>query len=188
MSTIIYLALVVFAFNCAPAFAPPTWSVLVFFSLNFDLHPAVLVAVGAISAGLGRYCLARLTGLLRNRIKGRALENIESARLLLDEKSSRKIFLLLLFIISPLPSAQLFEAAGLMGAKLLPLTVAFFSGRVVTYSFYVAGAAELKAHALGDLITKEFTSPAAIILQLGMIAGIIVLTRINWSKYLHKKN
>lgn len=188
MLSLIYLVLLVFVFNLAPAFAPPTWSVLVLFSLNTDLPPALIVIAGAISAGTGRYSLARATGLLRNRIKGKSLKNLESAQKLFEEKSSRKILLLLFFIISPLPSAQLFEAAGLIGAKLLPLTLAFFSGRLVTYSFYVAGASELKAHGIGELITKEFTSIWAIVLQILMITGVVMLTRINWSRFLTAKN
>ena len=105
--------LVVLIFNLAPAFAPPTWTVLVFFSLNSQLPPWLIVIVGAVCAGFGRYNLARLTGLLRFRIKGKALKNLQSAQLVLEEKSSRKLVLLALFVISPLPSAQLFEAAGL---------------------------------------------------------------------------
>lgn len=184
MVSLIYLVALVFVFNLAPAFAPPTWSVLVLFSLNTDLPPALIVIAGAISAGTGRYSLARATGLLRNRIQGKSLKNLESAQMIFEEKSSRKILVLLLFIISPLPSAQLFEAAGLIGAQLLPLTLAFFSGRLVTYSFYVAGASELKAHGIGELITKEFTSIWAIVLQILMITGVVMLTRINWSKFL----
>jgi hypothetical protein len=186
--SLIYLVALVFIFNCAPAFAPPTWSVLVLFSLNTDLSPALIVAAGAVSAGCGRYCLARMTGLLRNRIKGKSLKNLENAQKVFEERSSRKILVLMLFIISPLPSAQLFEAAGLIGAKLLPLTMAFFSGRLVTYSFYVAGASELKAHGIGELITKELTSVWAIIFQVIMIAGIVLITRINWSRFLKVKN
>lgn len=187
MVSLIYLVALVFVFNLAPAFAPPTWSVLVLFSLNTDLPPALIVIAGAISAGTGRYSLARATGLLRNRIKGKSLKNLESAQKLFEEKSSRKILLLLLFIISPLPSAQLFEAAGLIGTKLLPLTLAFFSGRLVTYSFYVAGASELKAHGIGELITKEFTSIWTIVFQILMITGVVLLTRINWSRFLTKR-
>jgi membrane protein YqaA with SNARE-associated domain len=185
--SLIYLVALVFVFNFAPAFAPPTWSVLVLFSLNTDLPPALIVIAGAISAGTGRYSLARATGLLRIRIKGKSLKNLESAQKVFEEKSSRKILLLLFFIISPLPSAQLFEAAGLIGAKLLPLTLAFFSGRLVTYSFYVAGASELKAHGIGELITKELTSVWAIAFQILMITGVVMLTRINWSRFLTKR-
>jgi uncharacterized membrane protein YdjX (TVP38/TMEM64 family) len=183
-----YLMLVVLVFNLAPAFAPPTWTVLVFFSLNSQLPPWLIVIVGAMCAGFGRYNLARLTGLLRFKIKGKALQNLHSAQLVLEEKSSRKFVLLALFVISPLPSAQLFEAAGLIGARLIPLTLAFFSGRLVTYSFYVAGATQLKAQGIGELMTEQFSSIWAIIFQCLMIGALLLLTKINWSHVLNGKN
>jgi uncharacterized membrane protein YdjX (TVP38/TMEM64 family) len=52
---------------------------------------------------------------------------------------------LALFALSPLPSAQLFVAAGLVDASLLPLTAAFFAGRIVGYTLYVTAASAAKA-------------------------------------------
>ena len=187
MIDIAALAAVVLLFNLMPAFAPPTWAVLVLFSLNTDLNPIVIVAVGAVFAGTGRYLLARATGLFRNRIGRKSLLNLEAAQTLLTKNTSRKLITIGMFVVSPLPSAQLFEAAGLMGVRLLPLTVAFFSGRIVTYNFYVFGASELKAHGIGELITKEFTSIWAILFQLVMIASVVLLTRIDWKRFLPTK-
>jgi len=187
MIDIIALAGVVLFFNLMPAFAPPTWAALVLFSLNTNLHPIVIVAVGAVCAGTGRYLLARATGLFRNRISKKSLSNLEAAQTILTENNSRKLITIGMFVLSPLPSAQLFEAAGLMGVRLLPLTVAFFSGRIITYNFYVFGASELKAHGIGELITKEFTSVWAILFQLVMIGSVVLLTRIDWKKFLPTK-
>ena len=187
MIDIIALAGVVLFFNLMPAFAPPTWAALVLFSLNTNLHPIVIVAVGAVCAGTGRYLLARATGLFRNRISKNSLSNLEAAQTFLTENNSRKLITIGMFVLSPLPSAQLFEAAGLMGVRLLPLTLAFFSGRIVTYNFYVFGASELKAHGIGELITKEFTSVWAILFQLVMIGSVVLLTRVNWKRFLPTK-
>ena len=187
MIDIIALAGVVLFFNLMPAFAPPTWAALVLFSLNTNLHPIVIVAVGAVCAGTGRYLLARATGLFRNRISKNSLSNLEAAQAILTVNNSRKLITIGMFVLSPLPSAQLFEAAGLMGVRLLPLTLAFFSGRIVTYNFYVFGASELKAHGIGELITKEFTSVWAILFQLVMIGSVVLLTRVNWKRFLPTK-
>lgn len=187
MIDIIALAGVVLFFNLMPAFAPPTWAALVLFSLNTNLHPIVIVAVGAVCAGTGRFLLARATGLFRNRISKNSLSNLEAAQTILTENNSRKLITIGMFVLSPLPSAQLFEAAGLMGVRLLPLTLAFFSGRIVTYNFYVFGASELKAHGIGELITKEFTSVWAILFQLVMIGSVVLLTRVNWKRFLPTK-
>lgn len=187
MNSLIYLITVVFLFNLAPAFAPPTWTVLVFFALNSNLPPWVIVITGALVAGLGRYNLARLTSLLRYRIKGRALRNLKSAQEVLEQNSSRKIAMLVLFVVSPLPSAQLFEAAGLIGTRILPLTIAFFSGRLVTYSFYVEGASQLKTKGIGELVTEQFTLAWAIVFQVLLIGLILMLTKIDWTRFLNRR-
>lgn len=187
MPDLAYLALVVLGFNLMPAFAPPTWTALVFFRLNTELQPFEIIIVGAFCAGTGRFLLGRITGLFRNHIGSKSRENLMAAEKVLTQNTSRKMMTLGLFIISPLPSAQLFEAAGLIGIKLLPLTLAFFSGRVITYSLYVYGASEFKASALGDLIISEFSSAWAIGFQLLMIGGLVLLTRIDWKKFLQSR-
>ena len=184
-----YLALVgvVFGFNLMPAFAPPTWSVLVLFSLNSDIPAVPLVVVGAIAAASGRMSLAYATGLLRNKVSQKQRRNLEAAGEVLNRRTSHHIVGLLLFAISPLPSAQLFEAAGLIGMRIVPLTLAFFSGRIVSYSIYVAGTASLKAQGLSDVIKESLTSPWGIAFQLAMLFGVYLLTRVNWIKLLPKK-
>lgn len=184
MKILLFLILVVLIVNLAPAFAPPTWSVLVFFVLNSNLPVWLIVTAGATSAGFGRYYLARLTGLLRYKIKEETIKNLQVARNKLESKSVHKYSMIMFFVISPLPSAQLFEAAGLFGVKLMPLTIAFFSGRIITYSIYVAGASQLKAKGIADLVAEQFTSVWGIIFQLVMILGVIGLGKVNWSKIL----
>lgn len=180
-----YLALVavVFAFNLMPAFAPPTWSVLVLFRLNSHLAPVPLVILGAISAGAGRFLLAKATGLFKSKIPAKALTNLESAGELLTKNKKAAVTTFLLFLASPLPSAQMFEAAGLIGKRILPLTLAFFSGRLISYSLYVAGATQLKDRNLGGMLKNSFTSVWGICIQILSIAAIYGLTQINWSRF-----
>lgn len=187
MPDIVYLILVVLGFNVMPAFAPPTWTALVFFSLNTTLRPLEIVLVGALCAGTGRYILARTTRLFRKRISKKSRENLEAAEKVITQNTSRKLFTLGLFILSPLPSAQLFEAAGLIGVKLLPLTIAFFSGRIITYNFYVLGSHKFKDSQLGELVVREFSSAWAITFQLLMIAALVALTRVDWKRFLPPK-
>lgn len=183
---ILVLISIVFLFNIAPAFAPPTWTVLVLFSLNSQLSPFILIAVGALAAATGRYVLARATGLLRSKISEESKANLLHVSHSLERNSKGKIASLVLFALSPLPSAQLFEAAGLIGLRLLPLTVFFFSGRIVSYSIYVTGGITLKEKGMSDLIINNLKSPLGIGIQLVSIFGIYLLTRINWSKHLGK--
>lgn len=99
------------------------------------------------------------------------------------DHSSKRIALLTLFFFSPISSAQLFEAAGMMKTiKLRPLLVAFAVGRSITYSTYVTGASVIAASNFGDVLIHELKSPWAIAIQLGMIAGLIALGSIDWQK------
>lgn len=181
---LINLAIVVFLCNLAPIFAPPTWSILVYFLITHDLSPASAVIIGAISAGTGRYLLAHLTRLLRNYIPIKARKNLFDAGKVFEENNGRRYGLIALFIVSPLPSAQLFEAAGLMQMNLLRLTLAFFSGRIVTYSIYAAGAYKLKSTNFGELITSAFKSPYAWALQMLSVFLIYLIARIDWRRWL----
>ena len=108
---LIELGIVVFLCNLAPIFAPPTWSVLVYFIITRNLEVFEVVIIGAIAAGLGRYFLANATRILRNYIPIRARKNLFDAGRVFEENRGRRYGLIALFIISPLPSAQLFEAA-----------------------------------------------------------------------------
>ena len=109
---LISLGLVVFLCNLAPILAPPTWSIIVYFLVTREINPVFAVAISAIAAGSGRYLLAVATRALRNYIPEKARKNLFDAGVVFDENRSRRYGLMALFIISPLPSAQLFEAAG----------------------------------------------------------------------------
>lgn len=177
---------VVFGVNLLPAFGPPTWAVLVFFRLNSDLEVVPLVIVGAVAAASGRLLLATAFKRLRGRISARQTANLAAAGKVLTHDRKRSIAGLGLFALSPLPSAQLFEAAGLMGVALAPLTAAFFAGRLVSYSVYVGGASAAAGTSAGQLVTSSFTSPWGIALQVLLLAAVAGLTRIDWVKLLER--
>jgi hypothetical protein len=82
-----------------------------------------------------------------------------------------------LFALSPPPSAQLFVAAGLSAAPLLPPSVAFFAGRLVSYPIYASAASEAW-HSLDSILETSFRSPIGIAaLPLVMLAGLVLLVR-----------
>lgn len=121
---------VVCVVNLLPAFGPPTWAVLVFFSLDFGLPAVPLVLLGgALAAASGRFVLASGARMLRPRLAAVRLERLDRARSALSADRRRTALGLGLFALSPVPSGQLFVAAGLMAVPLPPLTAAFFAGR-----------------------------------------------------------
>lgn len=182
--SLLSLGVVVFLCNLAPLLAPPTWSIIVYFLITRDINPAVAVLVAAVSAGSGRYLLAIGTRRLRNYIPENARKNLFDAGVVFDENERRRYGLIALFIVSPLPSAQLFEAAGLMHLNLKRLTLAFFSGRIITYSFYAASASTLKTTDFGKVLTKAFLSPYAWALEIISILLIYLIAKIDWRRFL----
>ena len=175
------LFLIVLGVNLLPAFGPPTWTILVFARITWHLQPVAIVVLGAVAAMLGRYLLASGTRRFRGRLGEERRANLQAASDLLFERRGRAWAVLGLFVVSPLPSAQLFVAAGLLDIALVPLTLAFFVGRLVSYSFYVT-LATLADRQLGSVLRDTLGSPWSIALQVVLLAGAAVLPFINWTR------
>lgn len=156
---------------------------LVFFRLNSDLPAVPLVLVGALAAASGRFVLATTARHFRGRFSDERRRSLEAAQQALVGSRAKAAAGLGLFALSPVPSAQLFVAAGLLTVPLLPLTAAFFAGRLVSYSLYV-GAASAAKESLGDVLTDAIASPLGIAFQVAMLIGIVLLIRVDWAKRL----
>lgn len=175
---------VVFIANVVPAFAPPTWSILVFFTLHYDLHSVPAILFGVVAAASGRYILANAFRRYRDKFPQWYLDNMENAASHLTKSDRHVAALATLFFVSPLSSAQLFEAAGIMKSiALKPLTIAFAAGRLVTYTIYVSGASVLKESSFGDVILKNIKSPTAIAIQVLMVVGLVALGSVKWKPH-----
>ena len=183
MTDYLILFAVVLGVNLMPAFGPPTWAILVLFVLNRDLAAVPTIAIAAAGAALGRLLLAYAFRFLGDRLPQRLRSNLDAVRAAVERNPRNGLLALGLFALSPVPSAQLFEAAGLARVRLVQFTLAFFAGRLVSYSIYVLSAAGVRASSLGDTFREALTSPAGIALQLAMIAALIGFTLIDWSKW-----
>ena len=183
MTAALILFLIVFGINLLPAFGPPTWSIIVFYGLNSDLPIALIVLVSAIAAASGRLALAYGFRYLRGWLPQKLKHNLEGAREVLEKRQRGASLGLGLFALSPLPSAQLFEAAGLAGIRLLGFTAAFFVGRVISYSIYAASAKGIRGTTLGDAFASSLTSPWGIALQIGMLILLALLTQVDWRRF-----
>jgi membrane protein YqaA with SNARE-associated domain len=179
-----YLAVfgIVLGVNLMPAFGPPTWTILVLYRFRSDLNPVALVLVGAVAAASGRLVLGYASHALRGKFSGKRRDSLDAMRTRLEKHRKAGLLGLFLFALSPLPSAQLFEAAGITSVKLPPLTAAFFVGRLVSYSIYMAGASALKDSSVGNMIADSFTNPIGIALQVVFLVLVVLLGRVDWSK------
>lgn len=180
-----YLAVfaIVFGINLLPAFGPPTWAVLVFTRLHWHLNPVALVVVGAVAAASGRYLLALAARHFSGRLPQRMQTNLADARAVLNRNRKSTLAVFAVFVVSPLPSAQLFLAAGFLDLDLKLFTLAFFVGRLVSYSFYV-GLAVLADRQLGNVLGQIFGAPWSIALQVVLLGAVCLLPLVNWRKVL----
>lgn len=187
MSHFLILAGLVFGINLLPAFAPPTWVVLVFYKLNTNMNTVAIIAVGILASASGRYLLALGTRALRGKLRPKYIQNLEHLQRRLGKGRKGYIVYFLFFVIAPIPSAQLFEAAALMETPLLPVTGAFMVGRTISYSLYVVGASTLKTHAMSRVLLDSIKSPWGITIQIVGLIVLYLLVKIDWSKHLPLK-
>lgn len=181
------VAAIVFAVNLLPAFGPPTSAILVALTLSFDLATVPLIAIGAVAAASGRFVLANGARRFRPRLSVERRRNLRAAQEALLERPQRSVIALGLFALSPVPSGQLFVAAGLMTVPLLPVTAAFFAGRVVSYTIYVTGASAIK-ETVGDEVLDSLTSPLGIVLQVLALGLLVAFLRIDWARILARRD
>ena len=161
---------VVYAINLLPAFGPPTWSVIVLFGLNTDMPMAGIVLCGALAAAAGRFTLAHGFRLLANYVPEKTKRNLAAARAAFERKKRHGIAALALF------------AVGLTRMPIAPFTMAFFAGRLVSYSIYAGSAQIIAQSSLGDVFRESLSSPLGIALQVALLIGLVLLLRIDWEK------
>jgi uncharacterized membrane protein YdjX (TVP38/TMEM64 family) len=177
---------VVFGINLLPALGPPTWAVLVFFRFRYPEVPApALIVAGALAAVAGRFLLALAFRRFGAKLPAKRQENLQILGRAVGQSRTGLLASFALFAVAPLPSAQLFEAAGLARIPLRSLLAAFFVGRLVSYSIYVGGASA--AHqSLSRLFSKGLLSPQAIATELIGVLLLIAVVLIDWPSVIDK--
>lgn len=186
MTSCLILFLIVLGINLLPAFGPPTWSIVVFYGLNSDLPTTLIIAISALAAAMGRLLLGHGFRIFGGYLPEQQKRNLAAAGQALEARRRNMVLALGLFAVSPLPSAQLFAAAGLAGVRMLSFTAAFFAGRLISYSIYAETAKGLRGTTVGDAFATTLKSPWGIALQIGMIALLVLLAQIDWSRFLPK--
>lgn len=185
MTEALILILIVYAIHLAPAFTPPTLPVVVLFTLQGHLPIAVVIGAAAAGAALGRLTLALLFRMFAHRLPARLRGNLEAAHSAIERRRGSRWMVPGLFLFGA-SSAPLFEAAGLTGLRMLPLTGLYFVGRLPRYWLYAAGAESLRRTDFWSNFRDTLTSPFGVAIQLLMIALIVALIRTDWNRWLKR--
>ena len=169
----------VFIVGLIPAFGPPSWMFAVYFYHSYHLSFPLVVLVTALSTTIGRLILAVITKKIKRFLPAKSIKNLDYGKSLLLKRQKSIWLFLGLFVLSPLPSAQLFEAAGLIETKLLYLGGAFFIGRLVSLSFYLI-LSKFVVQNIASLWSGGLTNPWMLAAEIISILLIIILLNLRW--------
>ena len=175
---------IVFVVNIIPIFAPPTWLVLSFIAVYYNINNILFLAlVGALAATLGRLLLASLSDrIIRNRfLSESSKKNIDDIRRHLETKKALTFSIFLFYAFSPFPSSQLFIAYGLTEMPLPQIALPFFLGRLASYTVLSFTSFEVsKKLAYHSLRSGSFFGGYFIFSQILTIITIYFFVKVDW--------
>lgn len=176
----------VFLVNLAPAFMPASWMVLTFFRIKYGLPLLALSVGGAICSAAGRVVLARWSRLVSRRFVPGNESDLRELGAFLDEHRQHVGVATFLYTLTPLPSNNLFIAAGIVQIELLWVVAGFICGRLIADSLWVWLAAKAFS-SLEGVFAETFRSWLAIALQFASLTSIALLFRLPWARWLRHR-
>lgn len=184
----IVLGLIVFVMNVIPGFMPPTWSVLTFFRLKYGLMAIPLVIIGALAATLGRVSLAYLARTyFRRFLPKKQIKNLEVLSHTFEQHKRLTIPVIFAYAFLPIPSNQVYIAAGLGKFNIKFLAFCFFLGRLISYTFWVLAATHV-ANSLEDIFGRYYGRIGAFVSEFLGFGLLFLISKIDWQKIFTKKS
>ena len=168
---ILFLVAAGFAMIPLPLF--PSWIVVAYLVVEFDLRLWLAIFIGALGTTVGRVILVAVSRVAGHRMLGRwSQDNLDYLHKRI-EGAAGDMGIAVLLGASPPPAGVLFILAGLMRVHLWLVAVSEFIGRTIGYWISVGGtslAAEPLANRLRDVV-----GPWSVALAVLIIAGVLVL-------------
>ena len=168
---ILFLVAAGFAMIPLPLF--PSWIVVAYLVVEFDLRLWLAIFIGALGTTVGRVILVAVSRVAGHRMLGRwSQDNLDYLHKRI-EGAAGDMGIAVLLGASPPPAGVLFILAGLMRVQLWLVAVSVFIWRTIGYWISVGGtslAAEPLANRLRDVV-----GPWSVALAVLIIAGVLVL-------------
>jgi len=169
-----------------PVFAPPAWTVMVFFLLKFDLNPWIVLVLGVTGSTLGRYFFSLYVPRVSNKlIKRRKNQELEFVGKKLGGKLWRTWTFVFIYTLTPLSTTALFTAAGLGRVKPIHTLPPFFAGKFISDAIMILTGRYLAGNA-GDIWHNLLSPKSIITLALGLIV-LGALLFLDWRELLTRK-
>lgn len=175
----------VLAVNALPAFMPATWMVLAFFRIKFGLPLLALAIGGSIVAAVGRWALAKASGAYSRRFMKKQDSDLRVLGEFLEDHRQHVGLTTFVYTLTPLPSNNLFIAAGMVGIQLTWVFIGFLSGRLIANSILVWTTDKAFRH-FEDVLKTGFNSWEAIVFQSLSVGSIVLLAFVPWAKWLRR--
>ena len=186
MAYLVLLGLIVLV-NLLPAFAPPTWAVLVFFITKYELSLPLVILCGVTAATLGRWILSSYTGWIADRVFNKEqTENLNYLSTRLGKTHLANFLFTALYCLTPLSSAALFMAAGMMHMHRGVLLAGFFVGRLISYTILVMAADSL-ATTIRDVTDNGEYNLWGILFSLVAFVVMVLFICIDWRQLLEHR-
>jgi hypothetical protein len=90
-----------------------------------------------------------------------------------------------LYALSPLPTNNLFIAAGMVQLSIASVLVGFIAGRLIADTFWV-WVAHRAFRSFEGVFTRAFGDWTAILLQLGSLVSVLLIMQIPWGRWLRR--
>ncbi|TAK63498.1 MAG: hypothetical protein EPO22_06545 [Dehalococcoidia bacterium] len=174
-----------FAINLAPAFMPSTWMVMAFFYIRFDLPLLVLTLGSAVASALGRMVLAWESHAFSRRFMPGQRQDLDELGAFLDEHRQVIGPAVFLYALSPLPTNNLFIAAGMTGVSMTAVVAGFVASRMIANTFWV-WTTHKAFDSLGSLFTDAMTGPIGITLEIAGLVAVVLTFRLPWARWLRR--
>jgi len=180
------LLLIIILVNLMPAFAPPTWTILVVFLVKYDLNIYATIACGVCGATIGRFILSHYIGWFSHQVfNEKQHKNLSYLGNKFGDTHTKNFYFTFIYSLTPLSTTVLFVAAGMAKIKATFVLLGFFCGRIVSYSV-LAFSTKALAHNFSD-ITNGIFSWKSTISSLGGIAVIFLFIFTDWITLFEKK-
>lgn len=185
MTYLIFAAAIV-AVNLLPAFAPPTWTLIVFFLNYYHLNIFLVILIAVFSAALGRFFLytyiQKFSHIVFNDWEK---ENLEYLGKRLGSNLKTNFVFIFIYSITPLSTTALFVASAMAKINRLILMAGFICGRLISYSF-LAFTSQIIVKEVDEL-TKGIFSWQSIVATLLGLGALLFFSFLDWREVLENK-
>jgi hypothetical protein len=175
---------VVFLINLSPGFMPSTWMVLAFFYIQFDLPLVPLAICGALVSGLGRFCLANGSSWFTDHFMTGKKDDLQSLGDYLERKHGLVAGFVFVYSLLPLPTTNLFLAAGMTRVNLAYVLGGFYAARLPADLFWI-WTTNATFQSLDEVFARS-GNLIAIVLQAGALLSVGLLYFLPWGKWLKR--